>query len=301
MHDSGDNYFMSLSKPSYELREIPEGPDLEKLLNGCFPVPKGASFFDDFPVWRGVRGISMLRAGCFDGLSLVASACVRLAPLRTARGIVTAAIIGGVATSEAHRGRGMASELVRACLDWAKSRSAKVALLWGSEHELYAKLGFSLTGEQLRAPLSALELPRAELTVNMGWNPAIFTLLKNRTDGLAVIDVDRSWVEAHRNVNWLWTGTKDKPSAYAAWGRGIDLPNLVHEWGGDRTQLLGILAKLQVAQPHLELLGSEAGFQRMGLQTESATREHLCLGKSLDESVQISDFQPFWIWGLDAA
>src|SRR6202035_1554244 len=84
-------------------------------------------------------------------------------------------LIGAVVTDENFRGRGIAPKAVALAVEWAKNQGAALTVLWGSEHELYGKLGFTPCGKQVRVPLSAMRGSGATQKIQTGWNPAIFS------------------------------------------------------------------------------------------------------------------------------
>jgi predicted N-acetyltransferase YhbS len=276
---------------------------LDALLTRCFQVPPGSSFLDDFPVWDERYGLDARRLGAFDGDRLVASACGRMATLRTAEGELPVALIGAVAVDAAWRGRGLASALVSGVADWARlERRAAMTLLWSGEHELYARLGFVPFGRQARVPLAAIDKRSiSDAPVHSGWVPGIFGCLRGRSGGLALKASDRDWIAAHKNVSWWWTGPAERPTAYAAVGRGIDLGGIVHEWGGDRRSLLRIFATLDARVPGLELLASPAMLKEYVVRTESLNVEALCLAVVHDAERVRKAGDSIWLWGLDGA
>jgi GNAT superfamily N-acetyltransferase len=303
------------------------GPDsrekLAKLLDQSFPVAveSGSHFFDDFPVWDENLDIDRertLRLGAFHNDRLVGSACVKLSLFRssTAAGSPAwpVALIGAVATDPSWRGKGLASSLVSSAVEWSQSSGAGLALLWGSEHQLYQRLGFGLHGEQLRFPLRALQwalAPAKPSQVYQGWNPELFGLMQDRPGGQILTEADTRWISAHKNVLWFWTGTPDFPTAYLAVGRGIDLSGIIHEWGGEKSALARLLNHLALIEPELQLLGNRSLLEKFGIsaEPEKVILESLCLAKILDpallegaplKAVASQLLTRFWVWGLDA-
>jgi predicted N-acetyltransferase YhbS len=278
-----------------------------ELMDRSFAVPKGQSYLKDFPIWRG-RTPEILKMGAYDGKKLVGTACVRVADL-WAKGSqqFLVGLIGAVATDEAYRGRGIAKSLVSLAADWAQNRGAALAVLWGSEHELYAKIGFHPCGQQVRVALSAMNSNKTS-PIQQGWNPALFNTLQNRKSGVALQKVDSLWLAAQENVKWFWTGPKESPSAYAALGRGIDLAHMVHEWGGAIQNLLPVLSAVHAADPLAELLGSPDSFKKTGIQFDPSSIEFLCLAKVLNpakilraftDQTQVSSKLENGIWLVD--
>lgn len=294
------------------------------LLDSAFSVPNGMHFFDDFPVWNSVFEVpSVRRIGYFDENQLVSAAAIRLIELKTPRlGSLTAALIGAVVTHPHWRRKGLASQLIKTAVEWAQDHKACLVLLWSSEYHLYQKLGFQVGGEQLQVPLCSLNLPPFVGDVHQGWTPALFDLIRQREGGLLLKDQDRHWFEAHRNVKWYYTGTPQSPSAYVAFGRGIDLENRIHEWGGSCKFILQIISKIKKECPSGVWLTSPYLLEKFGFSPLRAQTESLCLAKVLNSKRLFSEFlddslnssasklagekslilpKNFWIWGLDAS
>jgi GNAT superfamily N-acetyltransferase len=258
--------------------------ELEKLLARHFPVPAQGSFYDDFPVWDERFGKKIFRIGAYSGQRLVASASVRLAELRVPHGPLPVALIGAVVTEEEFRGQGLASETVARAIQWALQSKAAAVFLWGSEHSLYQRMGFELCGAQVRIPLASILATRSKIAarVNEGWNPAIMKLLEKREQGLVLQATDQPWIEAHKNVRWFWTGEASAPSAYAAFGKGMDLAGLVHEWGGTPASCIEIFRSIHATAPDAALLGAPARMDFWQFEFEDSSIEYLTMAKVLD-------------------
>lgn len=251
------------------------------LLTRSFPVPKNACFFDDFPVWDPnvvPEGPRLLRVGAFQDRKLIATTGVRIALLKAPRFSLPIALIGAVTVEESHRQQGLATQIVTLALEWAKQSGAAMAVLWGSEHSLYGRLGFELCGRQQQVSLSELDLgSTSSEKTHRDWTPALFKCLQQREMGLFLEPIDLKWVEAHRNVEWFWTGSKDQPTAFAAYGRGIDLQGMVHEWGGKKEELFRLLEEIRELYPQASLLGPPDLIQELQLNSKSAPPTE-CMG-----------------------
>ncbi|NDG83531.1 MAG: GNAT family N-acetyltransferase, partial [Proteobacteria bacterium] len=158
-----------------KIREIP----LEQaaLVNGLvtreFPYQGTHCYFDDFPVWGSEQAV---RLGAFAGEALLSHAGYRLARMKTPTGPVPVALIGAVATDRAHRGKGLSTRLLNDALSRIDRSGAEWTLLWGSEKDFYARLGFQPAGRQCRAMIADLSIsPKdlAHLTPVTGLNEEI--------------------------------------------------------------------------------------------------------------------------------
>jgi GNAT superfamily N-acetyltransferase len=314
--------FETQAKPSLIPLQSPGRlEELEALINECFAVPRGKSFYDDFPVWDPRSGQKIFRIGAIDTSQtkngdLAAASLVRIANLRLGGQTLPIALIGGVCTDPNYRSQGLASQVVTRSCDWAKEKGAKLAVLWGSEVSLYQKLGFSLTGEQWQVPLASLPLfrggnaPVSTVPVQTGFCDGIFEEMKKRTTGLALEEEDLRWMKKHRHVEWYYTGARTEVTAYAAINRGIDLEGIVHEWGGDPEALRALLATIAWQHPTASLLGPRDGlidlFLSLNLKAvpDTATQQSLALIRILDSegahALSSENQRLLWFWGLDA-
>ena len=275
---------------------------LSELLDRSFGLKPGERFLSDFPVWEPGLCRSVSRWGIFDGDTLVATAGVREARLKQASGgYTTFGIVGGVATDPAYQGKGLASRLLSVIDAYARVQKFSALVLWGSQHDFYRKHGFELCGEQTRFPLGILQIREEPAAFQPGYGPGIFAARRKHSCGLELTDEDQLWYSRHVNAQWVWTGTAAAVTAYVAIGRGIDLPGMIHEWGGKPAELRGLLKALQSRIPEAEILGNGALFSEWGIQApRPPVTEFLCMAKSLDGTAPVFKL-PFWLWGLDSA
>jgi len=295
----------------------------DQLLRDCFPVPAGASFFDDFPVWRDLAADSCFRVGLQDeGGRWLASAACRLGELKVdAPTHTTVGLIGCVATGPSARGKGFASGLVRLCCDWAKNRGAAGAFLWSGEGEFYRRLGFEPCGAQVRVPLeSFFGLSRGDAGQGLELRPGLSSsiekmLLERRVGGMSLRRRDLPWIRAHKNVRWWGIYQRRDLLAYAAIGRGIDLTNCVHEWGGEQSALVTLFGRLAAQESGLVLLASPGLLKKHGFAANLGVLEPLVHAQLFDSSMGsasqvfagVSDQssgatrskKELWFWGLD--
>ncbi|MEK6706148.1 MAG: GNAT family N-acetyltransferase [Bdellovibrionota bacterium] len=263
---------------------------LVTLLDKAFNVPTWSHYYDDFTVWDDYYSshLEIRRFGIFDAAGvLISTASVRLASIKHTNNeaMLPIALMGAVATDDKWRGRGLASILVSHALEWAKNKGAALSVLWGSEHELYRRLGFELCGDQLRKPLAMFHGIDSIINsdfVKQGWVDGIWKCMLKREGGLNLEASDIRWISAHKNVQWYWSGGSDEPSAYAAIGKGIDLHETIHEWGGSSKELMSILCKIKKNQPTAVILGCRKLFDKYDLAVGESVSEYLCLANIID-------------------
>jgi len=276
------------------------------LLNQAFRVPKGRSFLDDFPIWSSsmAKMAQSRKIGIFHQSQLVAAVGIRFADLKIEGSRLPIGLIGGVVTDPLWRGIGLASRLIQQATQLAKNFEVAGIFLWGSEHSFYKKLGFESFGSQARANLDSFPWVNLDPTIQIrdGWNENIFNFFQQRRIGLSILERDRPWLKAHRNVQWVWSGEPTRPSAFVCYGKGIDLYGMIHEWGGDPTEVKKILSYLKKVDSALQIIGPESELLTLGFEPSSIARETLCLANILDPSrVTPRVVEQFWFWGLDSA
>lgn len=269
-----------------------------ELLSNAFQCPRGTSFFDDFPIWHHSSLAKLY--GIHDSVGkLICTGGIRITELKYPQSRV--ALLGAIATLPEVRGQGLASKITEDLVGIAENEKCDLAVLWGSEWQLYGRLGFEPAGIQQRMSLShfANIAEGAALEVQEGWNSKIIKLMMERSGGIRLSPGDEKWISSHKNTRWFWIGEKDAPKAYAALGRGIDLMGLVHEWGGEAHALAVLLSGLnEILPPETELLGHPNIWPSPSWQDWVVKDEVLCLLKRFHFPKELDS--QLWFWGLDA-
>ena len=287
---------------TYELRvcsRVSDPSSYVELLNQSFNVPVGQSFLRDFPIWSHVFADQpSIRRFCIEsGGRIVATASIRCMEVCPNSSTVIA-VLGAVACHPDHRGQGLATRLIQQAMNWARSQKVSLVFLWSSEYAFYEKLGFQPFGIQVRCPLRLLLSAPESLTLSppqRGLNAGILQRLRARdVPWVKDLGEDRFY-PAHPHVQWYSLGTPNQVSAYAAIGRGIDLSEHVHEWGGDPEDLIRLLGWIERENSQRILLSSISAldhlfpsWRRLGVShipgdlPHSAVLEPLCLAHPIE-------------------
>jgi len=284
---------------------------IEPLLNECFPVEPGRSFFDDFPAWNSERALWVALLGP-DGRPAAAAGALpgewTLGPDGTA---ITIVRIGGVVTHESWRGHGLASQLVGTLVEHAASAGARACILWGQDSSLYRRLGFEPLGRQIRAPLGPLvaleERAPAILRLEEGFTSEVFAAMaesRRSRGGIVVSSVEADEVLLYRNTRWARVlDTEGVLRGYGAFGKGIDLGLQLHEWGGSPEAIRLIVRWAHSLDPRAEIMGTQALLEEVfGVLPGESVAEPLCLAKVFDPEVRsllAEREERLWFWGLD--
>lgn len=287
------------SKILSPIRELTEAelPQLNKLVSESFGYEEPHSFFEDFPIWGSDR---VKHFGIFFDATLIAHVGVRFCEMKVPNEKpVSVAMVGAVATRESFRGKGLSSKLLEEVCRFSEKNNCDWTILWGSEHDFYKKFGFELHGEQLQVPLSSLEdLPENKIPrVKRGWNSKIFDHLASTTNGIVLTESDREWVTLHKSVNWFY---QEEPFAFAGFERGLDLPHIVHEYGGDQHALKEIFAFVLSLDLGAMVLGTRESLLKLGFEEETFIEEYLCLARPHSQKKNLEWKPEYWVSGLSA-
>lgn len=160
-------------------------------------------------------------------------------------------LIGSVVTSEAFRGHGIASSLLREALLQLKNNGCLFAVLWAENSEFYRPLGFERAGWEQSLRFAASEIADADLNETVvAFDPRVHTEGIWRLYRQHSLTVDRSLQEFKRlcripNTRIFVTENHDSVSSYIVIHKGLDFENYIHEWGGKLEQVRANIARVQ--------------------------------------------------------
>lgn len=239
--------------------------------------------------------------GLFDGDELISHCAFRTVRIRGAHETFDAALLGSVATSPAHRGRGCASIVLEAALASADEITRHV-LLWAERPDLYARFGFGEGNEE--TVLHLARLPRGD---HSG------VRLAEPRDHVAMhaLHLHKPWrVErSARTMSGLLTTpgmqtfvreAAGQITAYACCGKGADLQGHWHEVGGPDEEIAALLPAA------MHLAGQTEAFLLLPPYRPDLPK---CLGRSVIGAVgvpgpmgrsRLGDLPVCWIDGLDS-
>ncbi|MEE8468508.1 MAG: GNAT family N-acetyltransferase, partial [Planctomycetota bacterium] len=158
-------------------------------------------------------------------------------------------LIGSVATHPEHRGRGHASRVLARAEAEAAQAGCVCTLLWADEPGFYERRGYSPIGTEIDAVVTDADLPSlpslpeptAVREARTEDGPRLHELYsghesrleRSLSEMLALLEIPGMSTLVRTGSNGL--------QAYACVGRGADLHNVVHEWGGPADDVLALL------------------------------------------------------------
>lgn len=196
----------------------------------------------EYPLVLGKKNIDNMRV-IVSGGQVISHAAVYISTLRSGDLAFKVGGVSSVATDAAHRGRGLGSEVVRDCIRVMEKASCHLSILWTQRQDFYRNLGYETAGSSYIFKASApyffhIPSPCRVIPYSPRYLPAITKI--HRRDPLRTA---RSAKEYDTYLDLPRTNTliakRDKDvTAYAVMGKGEDLRNCVHDWGGEAEDLL---------------------------------------------------------------
>ncbi len=189
-------------------------------------------------------GARVTRVGRFEGTELVCHVVTNRVTLINPGSDLQALLIGSVATSPDHRGRGHATRILQHVLEHARSCGLDLALLWSDNWSFYRRLGFEPAGNQLEVRLhfGCTRPDRAVRRARIGDLPDLWALheqkpLRVRRDlGAMALKLSAD------NMETMVLQESGTLRAYACLGKGQDFGGWWHELGGEDTDVRRLLA-----------------------------------------------------------
>ena len=255
------------------------------------------SLAEEYPLIFG-QGFTGSIVGVGD--SELRSACSLLARDFVMRGThVPIGLIGSVSTDESYREQGLATEvLLRAEAELIKQGSI-ASILWADDPTFYLSRGYNAIGNEVDFRMGiecAASLPRSSGARRRrdADNEGIHALYQQHACRVERTAQETAALLACPRMETLVLERDGEVLAYACCGRGRDLENTIHEWGGETSLVLSLIRAhlerrfgegMSDAQGHLFLM-SPIGEEKLhaALLAAGATQAKgiLALGRILD-------------------
>lgn len=185
-----------------------------------------------------------------DSDQVLAHAAMKFLLIKNTFGIFKVAAIGSVLTDPQHRNQGLSQKIIENCLNTATAQGADFAILWTDLYDFYHKMGFELAGTEVSLVIEK-NLPADNsnlrfLNTNKVSPDALLRLYSQHTCGTLRTseDIRKNLFIPNTRIYTAWD-QQNELLAYAIEGKGADLKGYVHEWGGNLTALIPLLAHVR--------------------------------------------------------
>lgn len=203
---------------------------------------------EDLPLLVGSDASSERVVVRLDGKAVSHAALYRHTYVLPGVGDLRVGVIGAVATDPHHRCQGHARRCIRELQEHARATNLDVVVLWDErQSSLYEQLGFVRAGREILHGVTRWDFPdllgpsrvRAIESRDL---PAVRALHERElASTVRTPDMWRRLLAVPRTEAWVLERDQHI-DAYGVLGKGNDLQNCVHEWGGSEGALPALLA-----------------------------------------------------------
>lgn len=225
--------------------KLTEYPQLLDFLKSELRPQNSWSLAHEYPTALSTTNLSNIRM-ITDGSQVLAHAVIKPLVVRTPAAIWKVGAIGSVVTHPDHRGKGLSTQVLESCLSEIRNQDCDLAILWTNLFDFYRKIGFELAGSEISFSINK-DLPCDSSGLRFLNSTKVSPELILKIYSQHTIQTVRTAEDVRKFL------TIPQTSVYTAWdphnqlvafaieGKGADLTNYVHEWGGAVTKLLPLL------------------------------------------------------------
>ncbi len=304
-------------KPTYSVIHANElhRKSLISLLDRAFEYQAPQSYAIDFAPCFATENLKNLRALLVNETPVACGYMITKAAVHHDKQ-ANIAVIGAIATHPEHRGKGYSSKIIQTLLADADSDPTICgSILWSDNLKFYSKFNFSGVGVQHLYDLSQLtqhsmRTKLSDHSVERGWPDESIQRLYD-THSTRVLRSAADWTDQKLITScerFCLMSPKGDIVAYLGAGRGNDMVGVIHEWGGEREELVELVRRLLLIAPGLLWLTSpilredpiSALCATAGIVPQSM---HMGLFRPTShESAAKSIIDPaaLWFWGRDS-
>ncbi len=223
-----------------------ELPDLMNFLDRELRAEKSWSLAAEYPTAFTASNIHNMRI-ITDENKFVSHAVIRPILMKTPLAVFKAAAIGSVVTEPDHRNQGLSHRILEDCLAEARRQECDFAILWSDLYEFYQKLDFELCGSEVSLVIEEnFPPPLPNLKIIKGAQISTESILRlfnqHTVTSVRTADDIRKYLQIpNSNIFTAWDFSNNLV-AYAVEGKGADLTNYIHEWGGSVPALLSLIS-----------------------------------------------------------
>ncbi len=208
----------------------------------------GWSIADEYPHVFQNSNISNLYI-MTEGEQFLSHAALKPLVMRTSWGTIKIATIGSVITQSEHRNKGYSTQVLESAIKRAVELECDLAVLWTNQYDFYRKMNFELAGYECAFEIGEHVVKPAVnvLKTTAQIDPiALSQLMTQHTCySLRAIEDIAKFLKIPKTEIYTTWDANHKLRAYAVMGKGADLQNYAHEWGGSKTDLLDLLSQVR--------------------------------------------------------
>ncbi|NUM57188.1 MAG: GNAT family N-acetyltransferase [Bdellovibrionaceae bacterium] len=190
----------------------------------------------------------------WDDQNIVSHAVLKPLIIKSPHVIYKLGAIGSVVTDENYRNQGWSTKIIQKCNQLALEQSCDVTILWTNLYEFYQKMGFELAGYEMSFVIDkdfSYDRTLFRYSSEKNISPeAIAKLYSQHTvSTVRTIEEIRKFIQIPNTHLYTAWNSQGNLAAYAVEGKGIDLQNYIHEWGGSVPAIVNLLGYIKDQKP----------------------------------------------------
>ncbi len=181
---------------------------------------------------------------------IISHAVLKTLIVKTPQAVFKVGAIGSVVTDPMYRQQGHSRKNIENCIELAQKQDCDLVVLWTDQFDFYRKFGFELAGSDFSfviensAPIKDKTL---RFVTGNKVDPAALQKIyaQHTVHALRSTDDFNQFLKIpNSNLFTAWN-QNNQLVAYAVEGKGVDLVNYIHEWGGNVEALVDLFSFIQ--------------------------------------------------------
>lgn len=226
-----------------------EFPQVLEFLHAQLRPNAGWSLEKEYPTALTKTNLHNMRI-ITDETRVVSHAVLKPLILKTPNAAYKVGAIGSVVTDESHRNQGFSKQILENCLEEARKQECEIAILWTNLYDFYRKLGFELSGSEISFLFeNEFPAPRGDLKYITGAKVSADSIhrlyCQHPTGTVRTLEDTKKFLSIPNTQIYTAWNPDGTLASYAIEGKGADLTNYIHEWGGDVPSLISLMSYIR--------------------------------------------------------
>lgn len=185
-----------------------------------------------------------------DENTIVSHAVLKPLIIKSPHLIYKVGAIGSVVTNENYRNQGWSQKIIQRCNELALDQQCDISILWTNLYDFYRKMGYELAGYEMSYVFDhelAYDKEAYKYSAENNVSPdAIAKLyMQHSVATIRTLEEFKKFTQIpNTKIYTAWT-KQGALAAYAIEGKGVDLQNYIHEWGGSVPALINLLGYIR--------------------------------------------------------
>lgn len=181
---------------------------------------------------------------------IVSHAVLKPLIIKSPHAIFKVGAIGSVVTDENFRNQGWSQKILQQCLQQSSEQQCDIAILWTNLYDFYRKLGFELTGYECSFVFeNEFDFDNQKYRYSSDSRVSVEAISRiyaqHSVGSVRTHEEFKKFIQIpNTRIFTAWTD-QGQLAAYAVEGKGADLSNYIHEWGGSVSAIINLLGYIR--------------------------------------------------------